>query len=123
VWTAPGDLVCHANHFLRPDRPFKDLALLDGRESPQRQDAAQRSLAGSDIDVAAVEDALRSHAGPGRGEGSVCSHGEATESPEADYVTIAGIVMEPEAAALHITHGNPCETAFERLELGKLLGP
>ena len=34
AWTAAGDLVCHANHFLRPDRPFKDLALLDGRESP-----------------------------------------------------------------------------------------
>ena len=121
VWTTTGDLVCHANHFVRPDRPFKDLALLDGRESPHRQDSAQRSLADADIDVTAIERALQAHAGPDRGEGSVCSHGDAAAVPEADYVTIAGIVMDPGDATMHITHGNPCETPFESYALEGLI--
>jgi isopenicillin-N N-acyltransferase-like protein len=123
VWTAPGDLVCHANHFVRPDRPFKDLALLDGRESPRRQHSAERALAAVPIDVAAIERALQAHAGPDRGEGSVCAHGDASEPPEADYVTIAGIVLDPDDATMHITHGNPCEAPFEPYPLDELLGP
>jgi isopenicillin-N N-acyltransferase-like protein len=123
VWTAPGDLVCHANHFVRPDRPFKDLALLDGPESRRRQDSAERSLTAWPIDVASVERALRAHAGPDRGEGSVCAHGDASEPPEADYATIAGIVMDPDAATMHVTHGNPCEAPFEPHLLDELLGP
>jgi isopenicillin-N N-acyltransferase-like protein len=121
VWSSPGDLVCHANHFQRPDRPFKDLALLDGRESPHRQASAEHTLAGADIDVAAIELALQAHAGPDRAEGSVCSHGDAAEPPEADYVTIAGIVMDPEGATMHITHGNPCGSPFVPYLLDELL--
>jgi len=123
AWTAPGELVCHANHFVRPDRPFKDLALLDGRESPRRQASAEDTLGSGSVDVDSIERALRAHAGPDRGEGSVCAHGDATERQEADYVTIAGIVMDPEDATMHLTHGNPCEAPFERLRLDDLLDP
>ena len=123
AWTAAGDLVCHANHFLRPDRPFKDLALLEGQESPERQAAVETTLGAGDIDVASVERALRTHAEPDRGEGSVCAHGDASEPPEADYVTIAGIVMDPGNATMHVTHGNPCASPFERYRIGELLGP
>jgi isopenicillin-N N-acyltransferase-like protein len=123
VWSASGDWVCHANHFVRPDRPFKDLALLEGRESPRRQDSVERSLAASTVDVASIERALQAHSGADRGEGSVCAHGDASEPPEADYVTIAGIVMDPGDATMYVTHGNPCEEPFERYRFADLLGP
>ena len=55
--------VCHANHFVRPDRPFKDLALLDGRESPRRQASAERSVGTGPIGTREIESALRAHAG------------------------------------------------------------
>lgn len=123
AWRARGEVVCHANHFVRPDRPFEDLALLDGRESPRRQASAEQTLGSGSIDVESIERALRTHAGADRGEGSVCAHGDASEPPEADYVTIAGIVMDPENATMHLTHGNPCEAPFERLRLDDLLDP
>ena len=123
AWTTDGDLVCHANHFVRPDRPFKDLALIDGRESPRRQDSAERSLSAGDIDVGSIQRALRAHAGPRRGDGSVCAHGDAAEPPEADYVTIAGIVMDLEEGTMQITHGNPCEEPFEPYRFEDLVGP
>ena len=106
-----------------PDRPFKDLALLDGRASPRRQASAEATLGAGSIDVASIERALRAHAEPDRGEGSVCAHGDASEPPEADYVTIAGIVMDPEHATMHLTHGNPCQAPFEGHHLDDLLDP
>ena len=121
VWRTDGDVVCHANHFECPDRPFKDLTLLDGRDSPTRRSAAEHSLADGPIDAPAIERALRQHAGPGGGEGSVCAHGDRSEPPEADYVTVAGIVMDLTHSELRITQGNPCETPFERFRLGALL--
>jgi isopenicillin-N N-acyltransferase-like protein len=123
VWRVDGGTVCHANHFVRPDRPFKDLALLDGAESRRRQSAAEGSLGDGPVDATAIERALRGHAAPDRGEGSVCSHGDPSEPPEADYVTVAAIVMDLARRELRVTQGNPCEHRFETYGLDDLLGP
>jgi isopenicillin-N N-acyltransferase-like protein len=123
AWRIEGDTLCHANHFVRPDRAFKDLALLDGRESPMRHAALEASTGERPIDAATLEQALRAHAGPHRGDGSVCAHADPTQPPEADYATIAGVVMDLTSMQLRITRGNPCETPFETLRLHDLLGP
>ncbi|MDH5225506.1 MAG: C45 family peptidase, partial [Actinomycetota bacterium] len=121
AWRVDDAVVCHANHFVRPDRPFKDLALLDGPESPDRLASVRDDLSERPIDVASIERALRSHAGIERGPGSVCAHGDPSMPAEADYVTIAGIVLDLTAAELHLTRGNPCETPFETHVLQDLL--
>ena len=122
VWRVDADTICHANHFVRPDRDFKDLALLDGRESPLRQASAEGSVDSGSIGVPEIESALRAHAGADRGEGSVCAHGDRSRPPEADYVTVAAIVMDLSDGALHLTHGNPCTAPFETFDLTSLLG-
>jgi isopenicillin-N N-acyltransferase-like protein len=121
TWRTEGDTLCHANHFERPDRPFKDLALLEGRESPMRRERAWGSLGDGPIDGSAIEGALRRHA-TDRGDGSVCAHGDPSLPPEDDYVTIASIILDPVAGELHISHGNPCEAPFESLRLADLVG-
>ena len=123
VWRVDGGVVCHANHFVRPDRPFKDLALLDGPESPQRQAAAEDSLSDGPLDATTIEHALRTHSSADRGDGSVCAHGDPSLPPESDYVTVAAIVMDLSSSTMSLTHGNPCETPFETHRLGDLLGP
>jgi isopenicillin-N N-acyltransferase-like protein len=122
VWRVDGGTICHANHFVRPDRSFKDLALLDGRESPLRQASAERSIGTGPVGAREIESALRAHAGSPQGEGSVCAHGDPTEPPEADSVTVAGIVVDVTTGTLRLTHGNPCTAAFDTFDLMSLLG-
>ncbi len=122
VTVTTGDTVVHANHFLRRDRPFKDLSLLDGQDSPDRQRSIEEALEGSDtLEVGDVVEALRRHAGPDRGDGSVCAHGDPTLAPEADYVTIATIALDLTAGTLDLSEGNPCTAPMERFVLRDLL--
>ena len=122
VWRVDGGTICHANHFVQPHRSFKDLALLDGRESPLRQASAARSVSTDPIGTREIESALRAHAGSPLGEGSVCAHGDPSEPPEADYVTVAGIIADVTTGTLHLTHGNPCTAPFNTFDLMSLLG-
>lgn len=119
AWRTEGATVCHANHFERPDRPFKDLALLEGRESPMRRDRALGSIVDGPIDASTIQEALCGHA-PDRGDGSICAHGDPALPPEDDYVTIASIVLDPTAGELWITHGSPCEQRPETFRLATL---
>jgi len=122
VWRIDGGVVCHTNHFVGPDRPFEDLAPIDGPDSPMRRAAAEASLGHGPIDVPAIEQALRVHAGPDRGSGSVCAHGDGSVPPEADYVTVAAVIVDPAEGTVRLTDGNPCESPFRTLELRELLG-
>ncbi|MGZ8580738.1 MAG: C45 family autoproteolytic acyltransferase/hydrolase [Actinomycetota bacterium] len=122
VWRIDRSVVCHANHFVRPDRPFKDFALLESRESPMRQSAMEASAGQQPLDVASLEQSLRAHADPDRGSGSICAHGDPSEPPEADYVSVAGLVMDLTASELHVTSGKPCGFPFETFRLDELLG-
>jgi isopenicillin-N N-acyltransferase like protein len=116
-----GDAVCHTNHFLWPDRSFEDLTLLDGSGSPRRHAEAERSLGAGPIDRSTIEAALRRHAAPGGGDGSICAHRDATLPPEADYVTVAAIVMDLAAREMRVTEGNPCDAPFETIRLEHIL--
>ncbi len=122
VWRVDGSTICHANHFVRPDRSFKDLALLEGRESPLRQASAEGSIGTRPIGVPEIESALRAHSGSPQGEGSVCAHGDPSEPPAADYVTVAGIVVDVTTGTVHVTQGNPCTAPFTTLDLHTVLG-
>lgn len=122
VTRTDGGVQCHTNHFLARDRPFTDLTVLDGPDSPMRRSSAEASLTGGPIDVAAIERALRAHAGPDRGDGSVCAHRDPSQPPEADYVTIASVILDPADGTMRLTDGNPCESSFQAVELRELLG-
>lgn len=122
AWRVEGPLVCHANHFMRPDRPFKDLAPLEGRDSFDRHASAERSAEAVEaLDPSVIEATLRAHAVPDRGEGSVCAHGDPSLPSEADYVTVASVIIDLTAGELRLTAGNPCEAPFIAHRLVDLL--
>jgi isopenicillin-N N-acyltransferase like protein len=125
VMRIDGPLTCHANHFTRPDRPFEDLAALDGPDSSGRQASAERALGAEDalVDAETLASVLRAHAGPGLGPGSVCAHGDPSVAPEADYVTVSAVLMDLTAGEMRLTQGNPCEAPFEPHRLEDLLPP
>jgi isopenicillin-N N-acyltransferase like protein len=110
--------LAHTNHFLRPTpRPFKDLARLDGDESVGRFDEADGALAVGD-DLATITATLRSH---DRSPDSICQHGDPSEDPALDHVTVAAMIADPVAGTLHAADGNPCERPFEAFDVASLL--
>ena len=109
--------LAHANHFLWPDRPFKDLGRIDGEDSLRRQSIAEAALR-QRADVETLAGVLRDHEGH---PSSVCAHEEDGLPPEDDYVTVASLIMRPDAGELLLTRGNPCEADYERLGVDELV--
>lgn len=109
--------LAHANHFLWDDRPFKDLGRIDGEDSLRRQAAAEAALDGSEA-ADGLTDVLRDHAGY---PDSVCAHPDPTVAPEADYVTIASLVMRPALRTMDVSEGNPCENPYEAVNVADLV--
>ena len=115
-----GETLVHANHFLRLDRPFKDVTLLEGSDSLERQASITDGLQEAGLrDRDGVLGLLRTHS-PDRGDGSVCAHGDPQLPREADYVTIAAVVMDLTDGALDVTDANPCESDVSRFEVASL---
>lgn len=124
--TIEGEALFHTNHFLRPDRPFKDLSRLDGPDSPDRYAAVEAAVeakveANVALGLDTVIDLLQGHADAAGGDGSVCAHGDPSEPPEADYVTISAVAMDLTAGRLQLTDGNPCTSNREVFEVNDLL--
>jgi isopenicillin-N N-acyltransferase-like protein len=109
--------LAHANHFLWPDRPFKDLGRLDGEDSLRRQSSAE-AVFRDRVDVEGAAELLRDHEGY---PSSVCAHEEEGVEPEADYVTVASLIMRPAEGELLLTRGNPCDAGYERLLVDDLV--
>lgn len=107
----------HANHFLWEERPFKDLARIDGEDSFRRQAAAETAMAtGGSADT--LTRVLRDHEGY---PDSVCSHADPTVAPEMDYVTIASLVMRPSLRTMDVSEGTPCEHPYEAVDVADLV--
>ncbi|MGZ5292397.1 MAG: C45 family autoproteolytic acyltransferase/hydrolase [Actinomycetota bacterium] len=117
VFATTEPALVHANHFLWPDRPFKDLGRIDGEDSLRRQSIAEAALR-ERADVETFAGVLRDHEGR---PSSVCAHEEDGVAPEDDYVTVASLIMRPDDGELLLTHGNPCGTDYERLRVDELV--
>ncbi len=117
VFATTEPALAHANHFLWPDRPFKDLGRIDGEDSLRRQSTAEAALR-ERADVETLAGVLRDHEGH---PSSVCAHEEDGVAPEDDYVTVASLIMRPDDGELLLTRGNPCEADYERLRVDELV--
>jgi isopenicillin-N N-acyltransferase like protein len=109
--------LAHANHFLWPDRPFKDLGRIDGEDSVRRQSIAETALR-ERVDVETLAGVLRDHEGR---PSSVCAHEDDGVVPQDDYVTVASLIMRPDDGEILLTRGNPCEAAYERYRVDELV--
>lgn len=124
--TAPGgpDMVArfdgrrlvHTNHFLRPDAPFKDMALLEpGSTSRHRHAAASGALedsASGGID--SILRVLRDHDGR---PGSVCKHRNPSLDQWNDSVTVATMAADLTEGTVWISQGPSCQAPMEGFSL------
>jgi isopenicillin-N N-acyltransferase-like protein len=117
VFATTDPALAHANHFLWPDRPFKDLGRIDGEDSLRRQAIAEAALRDR-ADVEALAGVLRDHEGH---PSSVCAHEDESVAPENDYVTVASLIMRPDEREMLLTCGNPCEAPYERVSVDGLV--
>jgi isopenicillin-N N-acyltransferase like protein len=96
--------IVHANHFLTPRfrTPQTDAASLpDSFLRQERMTALLRERLGS-LDVEALKALLSDHHDH---PCSICRH---EETDTRRMSTVAGLIAEPRAGRLHVSHGNPC---------------
>ncbi len=105
----------HTNHYLDP-------ALAPLGPSPSRGSSARHARVAelleerSPASVPEVMEILRDH---GSRPTAICQHADPSEGDEADAVLFS-MVVEVEAGRMWVAPGNPCETAFEEIDLGGL---
>jgi isopenicillin-N N-acyltransferase like protein len=127
VEAAPGDftrlyplypehgVLLHTNHFLAPGLHPVDVSLWAMPSSAVR---LQRLRAGTDQPAALTLDRLRDlladHADYPH---SICCHPDPADHPCEQGATIASLLMDPNAAQVWLAPGNPCQVAYEPLEI------
>jgi hypothetical protein len=113
-----GRVLAHANHFLWHDRPFKDLGLIDGNNSLDRQNRADEMASRGRVSGESLRAILSDH---GRARGSICVHEDSSVARVEDYVTVTSVVMDLTEGSISVTEGNPCVSADERLDVAELV--
>jgi isopenicillin-N N-acyltransferase-like protein len=115
------DLILHTNHFKNPGWDGRDVSLVAMPDSPFRLARLEQLVGTHDgpLDRGFWEQTLGDHAMLPFG---VCCHPDprAEAAPE-EYATVMGVIMDPAGRAMWIASGNPCETAFEHLDLSDVL--
>lgn len=105
--------VCHANNFIDPrfdgEDVLKSLPIDTSCERQARMQALLREH-GDDLDIEAAMNILADHHHAPR---SICVH-PSDHSPAA---TLAAMVFDPQARAMHIAFGNPCATPWSTYRL------
>jgi len=127
VEAAPGDftrlypllpehgLLLHTNHFLSPGLHPVDVSLWAMPSSAVR---LQRLRAGTEQPGPATLDRFRAlltdHADYPH---SICSHPDPADHPLEQGATIASLLMDPNAGQIWLAAGNPCQAAYEPLDV------
>ena len=127
VEAAPGDftrlyplypdqgVLLHTNHFLSPGLGPVDVSLWAMPSSAVR---LQRLRAGTGQPGALTLDHFRAlladHADYPH---SICSHPDPADHPLEQGATIASLLMDPNAGRVWLAAGNPCQVAYEPLEI------
>jgi isopenicillin-N N-acyltransferase-like protein len=115
------DLILHTNHFKNPGWDGRDVSLVAMPDSPFRLARLEQLVGNHDgpLDRVFWAQTLGDHAMRPFG---VCCHPDprATVAAE-EYATVMAVIMDPAARAMWIASGNPCEAAFEHLDLSDAL--
>jgi isopenicillin-N N-acyltransferase-like protein len=117
LFAQQGPAVVHANHFVWPMPPFRDLGLIDGEDSLHRH-AIAAGAATTIETLEALRSTLGSHEDPA---GPICVHGDTSLDPVEDYVTITAMLADLTEGTLAWTDGNPCRAAFEEHRIDELV--
>jgi isopenicillin-N N-acyltransferase-like protein len=115
------DLLLHTNHFGNPGFDARDVSLVAMPDSPFRLARIEQLVRARQgpLDRAFWEGALGDHAMFPLG---VCCHPDPRATVDAErYATVMALVMDPAARTMWLASGNPCEAAWEQLDLGDVL--
>jgi isopenicillin-N N-acyltransferase-like protein len=110
----------HTNHFLCAPPLFVDVGLIQGPDSPIRE---QRMLAflsemGDKPNVTAIMAALGDHHNHPFG---ICCHPDESLPAAEQYATIASVIMDLPARQMWLTGEKPCQLDYQKLDYGEFL--
>ncbi len=113
--------VFHTNHYLTPSLQGADQVSRLLPDSLPRLRTGQEALGkidtalGKQAVMGAIKTLLRDHSD---GPASICRHRAPVSTYPADqWESVASIIADPEAGALHVSFGNPCEVSYQRFAL------
>jgi isopenicillin-N N-acyltransferase-like protein len=108
-------LATHTNHALHCDLARLNVdfpELIESHPRKRRLDAAVVGLAGR-VDVAAIARILQDHDNYPR---SICRH--ANPDPVTGFwETVFSVIIEPDALAMYVSRGTPCNHSYETYRL------
>jgi isopenicillin-N N-acyltransferase-like protein len=110
----------HTNHFVDPPGHGGELAHYAMADSYIRLQRVRESIAGAQepATVESLHAAMSDHADY---PSSVCCHPDPREDDAEQWATVMAVVMDLEARTVHLSHGNPCSSPPNALDLGDLL--
>jgi isopenicillin-N N-acyltransferase-like protein len=110
----------HTNHFVTSPTNSDDLAHYAMADSLVRLQRVQTSIADAAklASVQSLHDALSDHADF---PSSVCSHPDLRKSADERWATVMSVIMDLDAREIHLSDGNPCQSAPRRLTFDGLL--
>jgi isopenicillin-N N-acyltransferase-like protein len=115
-----GKALVHTNHFLDGPAAGHDLAPLRMSDSYVRLARMRQLICDDEPTVTAdtIKAALGDHTGA---PSSICCHPDSTDKADDRWATLFGVVMEPGSRTLHLSTGNPCANAWQRITYADFL--
>jgi isopenicillin-N N-acyltransferase-like protein len=115
-----GKALVHTNHFLDGPADGHDLAPLRMSDSYVRL-ARMRQLI-CDNEPTVTTDTIMATLGDHTGApSSICCHPDPTDKADDRWATLFGVVMEPGSRTFHLSTGNPCASAWQRITYSDFL--
>jgi isopenicillin-N N-acyltransferase like protein len=121
AWQLPREgVLIHTNHFLELPSGVHDVSVYAMPDSLVRFQRAAAMLADRDAswELESVAGLMADHAD---WPSSVCCHPDPRAVGTLPWATVMAVIMSPAERRLWLASGNPCEHAFEELDLGELL--
>jgi isopenicillin-N N-acyltransferase like protein len=111
-------IITHANHFLSPIYPVKDVCKKIFPDSLIRQERALRLFknCNGDIKIQDTQDVLKDHFGY---PDSLCRHPDDSLNPYEQWETITSIIIDLSDRKMLYTAGNPCMQPYKEITLNK----
>jgi len=109
--------IAHTNHYLGSEmRRFETPGWLSHGGSMVRRQVAQKFLDDNHgkLNPARLKELTCDHTNYPR---CICAHGFPGEGENTAFHTTFGVVMDPAAGWFELCPGNPCQNAYERIEL------
>jgi isopenicillin-N N-acyltransferase-like protein len=112
-------VLLHTNHFLADIGAARDVSPWAFPDSPFRLDRMRRIVGDATaVSLELAQGLLADHANY---PNAICCHADARYEAAEQWATVASLIMELDARALHLASGQPCSVPYARLDYSDFL--